>query len=114
MAAAAAAARAESIADVMRLRVHVLNPPETAAGSGTVRSGGRQQTAIVQLLTTMSPQSDIYHLKVSRVQTVHTLPSWGESERECVWGRGGGGGGGWGKRPTRIALLSCMDLVVTS
>ena len=86
MAAAAAAARAESIADVMRLRVHVLNPPETAAGSGTVRSGGRQQTAIVQLLTTMSPQSDIYHLKVSRVQDRSHFAELGErvGERVCV------------------------------
>ena len=72
MAAAAAAARAVPITDVMRLRVHVLNPPETAGSGSTVRSGGRQQTAIVQLLTTMSPQSDIYHLKVS---VVH----------QCVW-----------------------------
>jgi hypothetical protein len=61
MAAAAAAARSMPISDVLRLRVHVLN----AGGGGAVRSGGRQQGAVVQLLTTMSPESDIYHLKVS-------------------------------------------------
>ena len=64
MAAAAAAARSMPISDVLRLRVHVLNAPG-AGGGDAVRSGGRQQSAVVQLLTTMSPQSDIYHLKVS-------------------------------------------------
>lgn len=75
MAAAAAAARAMPVTEVLRLRVHVLNAPGTGDGDGTIRgrtllSGGRQQAAVVQLLTTMSPGSDIYHLKVSHVFTL--------------------------------------------
>ena len=70
MAAAAAAARNMPISDVLRLRIHVLNPPG-AVGGARVISGGRQQTSMVQLLTTMSPQSDIYHLKVSLPRDDH-------------------------------------------